>query len=182
MSSLVPATAAGGAAYAPLERGESVVYSKEAYGEGGAATAAYYDPQRSGAARFQARQQQAVGAGGAGGYGYATAGKAGMSKRKKGVIAAAVALVVVAIVVGVAVGVTMGRKSSRSTVSSNAAANGGTSSGGSTSGGGSDNTTAASSYANDARLHQSFWGIAYTPQSALLPWSVHLHLAAPCRP
>lgn len=165
MANLVPVSAAGGGAYAPLERGESDIYSKEAFGAD--RPASYYDPQRSGAARFQARQQQAAGAGGAGGYGYA-AGKTGMSKRKKGLIAGAVALVIVAIVVGVAVGVSMGKKSSRNTSSTNSAANGGsTSSDGSSNG---SNSTAASSYANDSRLHQSFWGIAYTPQSALLPW------------
>ncbi len=108
----------------------------------------YYDPQGRSGARYQASRQQAYSEG---------PPVVAKSSKKKWVFGVAAAIIAIAVIVGVSVGVTMAKKNSNKS-NVNAA------SGVSTSGVNGTTSSNGTSYANDTRLHNSFYGIAYTPQ------------------
>ncbi|WWC88321.1 uncharacterized protein L201_003229 [Kwoniella dendrophila CBS 6074] len=88
-------------------------------------------------------------------------------KKKKWLIIGGVILGVIALI-GIIVGVVV------SQVNKNKNSNSGSSNSGSTSNGNNGNTLKnandPSDFTKDSNLHNSFWGFAYTPQEALLPW------------
>ncbi|WVF68708.1 hypothetical protein IAT40_003480 [Kwoniella sp. CBS 6097] len=109
-------------------------------------------------------QAGATGTGGNGGGGFsAAAGHQGRSRKKWFIIGGVIALLaVIGIVVGVVVSqVNKNKDGGNSSSNSNTSSSG---NGTLTSGGD------PSKFDKDDRLHQSFWGFAYTPQSALPPW------------
>ena len=69
-------------------------------------------------------------------------------------------------IIAIVVGVTVSQVTKKNT-NNNASSSGGNS--GSNEGNMNGTTGSASNFAKDSRLHQSFWGIAYTPQNAILP-------------
>ncbi|KAF8519533.1 glycoside hydrolase family 17 protein [Gautieria morchelliformis] len=87
------------------------------------------------------------------------------SRRPKWIVVGSVAALAVLIAVGVAVGVTVS-KSHKNNNNNNLASNGSSSG---ASGVVQSDPNDPSSFTKDARLHQSFYGLAYTPANAQLP-------------
>jgi hypothetical protein len=144
----------GGTSYAPLDS-----YSKEALALGDGSTTGtggeYFDPQGRSGLRYQARQEAFAKENAA--IGDPSKGK----KKKWWIIAGVVAVLLVGAVVGIAVGVTTANKNKTNNGSgSNTAATNDNNNDGTTVQTGDD----PSQFTKDDRLHNSFYGFAYTPQ------------------
>lgn len=127
----------------------------------------YYDPQGKSAARYQAsRRQQEFSQGLSGdGAGAGSGSGTGTTKKsKKWMIWLIVAIIAIGVIVGVAVGVTVSKKNKNNSTSNLASGSTTTTGDGTGTGTGTGTSSNGSSFANDTRLHNSFYGIAYTPQ------------------
>lgn len=87
------------------------------------------------------------------------------TRRRKWIIIGSVIGLVALIAIGVGVGVGVSRSNSNNSGSSSTSGNSASSDGGTTQTDPNDPST----FVRDSRLHQSFWGMAYTPEGSQLP-------------